>query len=240
MIFGIENVINCVTNFTFLANLPRRVWWFISSRLIGFCPFRAAQAAIVVDAVIRVYAVSVMQSRIDTVSLGQLGELLSQQIRIGTAQPKRLIVQHCAVDGFDGFRVEVSANDHWALLGHSIDEIEQIFTLFVSQLRQQSTLAGLQMRGGHANFLIRVTCPEEGRYCHLVTLNTPNFQYPSEVVQQFEAVFFVENGAPIGTIVVVDVETRRVRLWEEHAFVVLGGQNFLKELEVIHFLKEKR
>lgn len=93
------------------------------------------------------------------------------------------------------------------------------------------------MRCAHAELPTGRQRPEIGRNGHLVALHPPHLQNTFGVRQQRIFGALVEDRTAIGTVVLADVQTRRVRLRKEYALVVLGAQNRLQELEVIDLLQ---
>jgi len=61
---------------------------------------------------------------------------------------------------------------------HKPDEIP---ALFVAQLGQKGTVAGLQVGGGHAELSTTGSHSQPGGDGHLVALHTPHFQDPGIV-----------------------------------------------------------
>ena len=72
---------------------------------------------------------------------------------------------------------------------------------------------------------------------YLVTLYVPDFQNPTVQGDQVKLVLFVENCTSIGSRIVCQIQTRRIRLRSKMSNVAQSGQCLAKETEVINFLQ---
>ena len=75
-------------------------------------------------------------------------------LAVGRVQLEADVRSDGLVDGLDGLGVEIAAQDHRTVVAEVLlEEVEDVFALFVAQRRQKGTLTRLEMGRGHADLL---------------------------------------------------------------------------------------
>lgn len=83
------------------------------------------------------------------------------------------------------------------------------------------------MRGTDTELLATVLQLQSSCNGHLIALHTPHLKDACLVAQEIQLVALVKDGTAVGSVVLLDVQARRVGFGKEYASIVLAAQDSL-------------
>lgn len=62
---------------------------------------------------------------------------------------------------------------------------------------------------------------------HLIALDTPHLEDAGLIVDEIELIALIEYGTTVGSVILFDIQTRRIGLGKEYASIILTAQHSL-------------